>query len=96
MTHYIALIHKEPKSSYGVSFPDIPGVVTAGESLDEAMHQAAEVLTFAAEDWDKFSLTRFPKPRSIDELRSDPEFVTESAGAIVAAVPLKAKVEAAA
>ena len=96
MTHYIALIHKEPKSSYGVSFPDLPGVVTAGESLDEAMHQAAEVLTFAEEDWDKFSLTRFPKPRSIDEFRSDPEFVTESAGAIVAAVPLKAKVEAAA
>ena len=25
MTHTIALIHKEPGSGYGVSFPDVPG-----------------------------------------------------------------------
>jgi predicted RNase H-like HicB family nuclease len=53
MPHYIALIHKDTDSCYGVSFPDIPGVITGGDTIDEAMQQAAEVLGFAAEDWTK-------------------------------------------
>src|SRR3954462_7005316 len=44
MTHYIALIHKDADSSYGASFPDVPGVITAGDTLDEAIARAAEVL----------------------------------------------------
>jgi predicted RNase H-like HicB family nuclease len=28
---YIAYLHKESKSDFGVSFPDFPGVVTAWE-----------------------------------------------------------------
>lgn len=46
VSYYIALIHKEPGSGYGVSFPDVPGVTTAGETLAEAMEQAADVLAF--------------------------------------------------
>ncbi|MDI6026348.1 type II toxin-antitoxin system HicB family antitoxin [Corticibacterium sp. UT-5YL-CI-8] len=34
--HYIALTHKDPDSAYGVSFPDIPGCFSAGDSVDEA------------------------------------------------------------
>ena len=30
MPSYIAIIHKEPESDYGVSFPDFPGCITAG------------------------------------------------------------------
>ena len=44
MADYIALIHKEPTSDYGVSFPDFPGCVTAGTTLDEARREAAEAL----------------------------------------------------
>ena len=51
MTHYIALIHNDSDSCYGVSFPDVPGVFTAGDTIDEAMRNAVEVLAFAAEDW---------------------------------------------
>jgi antitoxin HicB len=51
VTHYIALIHKEPQTGYGVSFPDILGVITAAGTIDEAMNKACEVLEFAAEDW---------------------------------------------
>ena len=36
MRYYIALLHKDPKSDYGVSFPDLPGCITAGRTLDEA------------------------------------------------------------
>jgi predicted RNase H-like HicB family nuclease len=89
MSHYIAIIHKDENSCFGVSFPDVRGVFTAGDTLDEAIRQARDVLAFAAETWEDDTGSPFPKPRSIDELRSDTEFVEDSAGAILAAVPFK-------
>ncbi len=45
MRHYIALIHKAEGSDYGgASFPDLPGCVTAGRTLDEARAFAEEAL----------------------------------------------------
>ena len=41
VAHYIALIHKDADSCYGVSFPDVPGVFTAGDTMDEAIRRAA-------------------------------------------------------
>ncbi len=49
---YVALIHKDPDSCYGVSFPDVPGVISAGDTLDEALVFGAEILRFAFEDWE--------------------------------------------
>ena len=96
MPHYIALIHKDADSCYGVSFPDWLGVFTAGDTIDEAMRQAAEVLTFAAEDWESRGGAKgIPKPRTIDELRADPEFRDDAADAVIAAVPFRIKAEAA-
>ena len=46
---YPALIDGEP-GAYGVSFPDLPGVVAMGDTPDEAVRGAAEALEdFAAE-----------------------------------------------
>jgi predicted RNase H-like HicB family nuclease len=45
MRQYIGLIHKEAASDYGVSFPDFPGVVTAGKDLDDARAMAEEALS---------------------------------------------------
>jgi predicted RNase H-like HicB family nuclease len=87
MAHYIALIHKDADSCYGVSLPDVPGVFTAGDTIDEAIRKAAEVLKFAAEDWSDLSVDSFPVPRTIDELRTLPDFQHRVADAIVAAVP---------
>jgi predicted RNase H-like HicB family nuclease len=42
---YIAIVHKEADSDFGVSFPDFPGCITAGRTLDEAKDMAAEALT---------------------------------------------------
>jgi predicted RNase H-like HicB family nuclease len=95
MAHYIALIHKQPDSSYGVSFPDVPGVITAGDTIDEAMRKAGEVLEFAAEDWTELEGKAFPSPRTIDELRGDLDFQEAAADAVIAAVPFRAKVDAA-
>jgi len=47
--NYIGLIHKEAGSDFGVSFPDFPGVITAGSSLDEARQMAEEALAFHVE-----------------------------------------------
>ena len=72
MQHYIGLIHKEPKSDYGVSFPDLPGCITAGRTLDEARAMAEEALAFhlegLAEDGDPI-----PEPSSMEKIMSDPE-----------------------
>jgi predicted RNase H-like HicB family nuclease len=90
MTHYIALIHKDPDSCYGVSFPDVPGVITAGDTLDEAIAQAGEVLAFVAEDWEELTGVPFPAPRSLEALRMDPAFCADAAEAVVAAIPFAA------
>ena len=85
--HCIALIHKDPDSCYGVSFPDIPGVFTGGDTTEEAMQQATEGLQFAAEDWtNPDGSTGFKPPSSIDMLRRDPEFVEQSKDAVVALI----------
>ena len=81
-THYIALIHKEPESGYGVSFPDVPGVTAVADTLDEALFEAGIALGFAFEDWEGAR----PVPRSLDELRKNRDFLDASSDAVVAAV----------
>jgi predicted RNase H-like HicB family nuclease len=95
MPHFIALIHKQADSCYGVSFPDVPGVTTAGDTIDEAMQKAAEVLEFAAEDWSDHTGKKFPQPRTIDALRANSELQDAATDAVIAAVPFHAKAEAA-
>ncbi len=80
--HYIALIHKELDSGYGVSFPDVPGVIAAADTLDEAIAEAAAVLAFAFEDWPGEQ----PAPRSLEELRQDTDFQSAAADAVVAVI----------
>ncbi len=89
MKHYIAVVHKDSDSCYGVSFPDLPGVVAAGDTLDEALSEATEALAFAAEGWAADTGAAFPRSRTLGELRKDPEFLALSADAVVTAVPLK-------
>lgn len=82
---YIALIHKERDSDYGVSFPDFPGCVTAGRSLDEARTFAEEALALhalgIAEDGDDP-----PEPSSLDAVMEN----RENRDAVAILVPLKA------
>jgi predicted RNase H-like HicB family nuclease len=93
--HYIALLHKDAESSYGVSFPDVPGVITAADTLDQALAQASEVLAFAAADWEDLTGGAFPTPRTLEDLRADPTFLEDSLEAVVAAVPFQPMLRAA-
>jgi predicted RNase H-like HicB family nuclease len=70
MRPYIALIHKEPDSDFGVSFPDLPGCVTAATTLDEARTMAAEALALhlegMAEDGEAV-----PEPSAIEVIMAE-------------------------
>jgi predicted RNase H-like HicB family nuclease len=72
MRHYIGLIHKEADSDYGVSFPDFPGVVTAGTSLDDAQAMAEEALALhvdgLVEDGEAL-----PEPSTLDAVMELPD-----------------------
>ena len=86
MTHYIAFIESEPKN-YSAYFPDFPGCASAGDTLDETVVNAAEALAahigLMTEDGDTV-----PPPRSIEEIRADPEHGRDMHEVIVAAIPL--------
>jgi len=69
MTSYIARIHKEPKSDFGVSFPDFPGCVSAGNTLDEARKMAQEALSLHVEGMIEDG-EALPEPSSLDEVMS--------------------------
>lgn len=44
MLNFVAIVTKEPKSCYGVEFPDVPGCFSAGDTLEEALANAQEAL----------------------------------------------------
>jgi predicted RNase H-like HicB family nuclease len=71
--HYIAIIHKESGSDFGVSFPDFPGCITAGTSLDEAKDMASEALLGHIEVMQDEGL-EIPSPSSLDHVMQDPDF----------------------
>jgi len=71
MNHYIGLIHKDADSDFGVSFPDFPGVVTAGTDLDDARAMAEEALTFHIEGLAADG-EAVPEPSSLETLMADP------------------------
>jgi predicted RNase H-like HicB family nuclease len=72
MRQYIGLIRKETDSDYGVSFPDFPGVVTAGTTLDEARALAEEALALHIEGLVE-DREAIPEPSSLDHIMADPE-----------------------
>lgn len=67
MEHYVALVHKQKGSLYGVSFPDFPGCVAAAESYAAALEQAAEALAFHVEGLRQDG-TDIPAPRSVQQI----------------------------
>ena len=72
MTAYIALIRKDQGSDYGVDFPDFPGCVTAGKSLDEARRMATEALALHVEGMLEDGAA-LPEPSGLDAVMNLPE-----------------------
>ncbi len=77
---YLALVHKDPDTDYGVSFPDLPGCISAGETADEAVAQASVALGLHLSGYAQDG-EQAPAPRSIEELQADPEFLEDASDA---------------
>ncbi len=67
MSEYIALIHKDAESAFGASFPDLPGCISAADTLEELRPMIKEALGFhiegMVEDGDAV-----PEPSTLDEI----------------------------
>lgn len=78
---YLAYLHKDEDSDFGVSFPDFPGCVTAGRTLQEALAMAQEALAFHVEGMVADG-EDIPVPSDLDALANDPS----AQGAVVVLV----------
>jgi predicted RNase H-like HicB family nuclease len=72
MTAYIALLRKEASSDFGVDFPDFPGCVTAGKTLEEARRMAVEALELHVQGMREDG-EPILEPSSLDAIMNDPE-----------------------
>ena len=72
MVSYIGLIRKEKKSDYGVDFPDFPGCITAGKTLEEARKMAPDALAGHIKVGVEYG-DPIPEPSSLDKIMNDPE-----------------------
>ena len=91
MPHYVAIVEDAgPENAVGVWFPDLPGCFSAGDSVEEALHNAEEALGLYAEGLARDGRA-LPPPRSISALRSDPEVAPDLREYVVALVPMPVK-----
>lgn len=80
MKYFYAVIHKDENSSFGISFPDLPGCFSAADRQEDVLSNAVEALELWFEDAEEV------EPRSVDLVR---EAVKEdlAQGAFLLAVP---------
>lgn len=73
MRYYVALVHKEDDSDFGVSFPDFPGCITAGTTLADAAALATEALGGHIDLMIDEGLT-IPEPAPLDGIMAEAEY----------------------
>lgn len=70
MAIYIATVHKDTDSDYGVQFYDFPGCISAGSTIEEAREMATEALmghiSLMIEDGDNI-----PSPSLLEQILAD-------------------------
>lgn len=95
MTHYVAIVEEAgPDLAVGIWFPDLPGCTSAGDSIDEALRNAPEALRLYSEGVISGG-GRLPPPRTLTELKADPEVANDLDANMVALVELHARAHAA-
>jgi predicted RNase H-like HicB family nuclease len=87
---YIAYLHKERKSNFGVSFPGFPGCISAGKTLEEARRNALEALSLHIEGMLEDG-EEIPPPSNLDSLADD--VAMKDAVAFLVDVSIEDKVE---
>ncbi|SMC92529.1 type II toxin-antitoxin system HicB family antitoxin [Rhizobium sp. RU36D] len=83
MRHYIALVHKDADSAFGVTFPDIEGVFSAADEEGDLITNAIQALRLWAED------DALPDPSPIEAILNRADIRDElAAGAFLVRIPL--------
>lgn len=87
---YPAILEKEPDSAYGVTFPDFPGLVSAGDTAEEAIVNAHEGLAghVALMVQDGGPL---PDPTPVEVVTADPEIQLVAITLVGVTIPGRAK-----
>src|SRR5688572_9623356 len=87
MARYVALVEGE-RGSFGLIFPDLPGCVAMGDTLDEVVLRGTEALSEWVIDVVSDGL-KLPKARTMDRLMKDSEVQQDLArGSIFVSIPL--------
>jgi predicted RNase H-like HicB family nuclease len=89
MKPYVVIVHKDPESAYGMTFPDAPGCFSAADTIDDLFANAAEAIELWTEVMQEDKLP-IPEPRDLSALRADPywaESFTDAALVIAVACP---------
>jgi predicted RNase H-like HicB family nuclease len=89
MTYYVAIVEDGgPDAAIGVWFPDLPGCFSAGDDVESALKNAEEALLLYFDELVQTGRS-LPKPRSVAELKQDPEARADMEKYIIALVPFR-------
>ena len=94
--HYAAVFEDAgPDKAIGVWFPDLPGCFSGGDTLDEALANAPQAVALYAESLEEQGKP-LPQPRRLSVLKSDPTFLTDVGGNMVALISVGESIPSAA
>lgn len=85
MPQYVAIIEDAGLDDVSLWFPDLPGCISGGDDVDEALESAPDALEFYAQELAEDG-GQLPPPRTLDELKADPEFADDLAKHTVALI----------
>ncbi len=83
---YVSFIHQED-ATCGISFPDFPGCVSVGDTVDEAVRHGGEALALHVEGLVGAGES-IPPPRPIAAIKADPDLADWRRGADFVLIPL--------
>jgi predicted RNase H-like HicB family nuclease len=92
--HVVIIDDSGPDHAVGVWFPDLPGCTSAGDDIVLALRNAPEVLELYAEGLQEDG-QKLPRPRTLTELKADPEIAEGLKAYMVALIELPARAYAA-
>ena len=84
---YVAFLHDDGEPGFGISFPDFPGCVSDGDTVDDALRRGAEALSFHVEGM-MADEEPIPPPRSVQDIKADESLAEWRDGATIAFLPL--------
>jgi len=95
MPHYVAIVEESGADrAIGIWFPDLPGCFSGGDDLDEALRNAPEAIGLYADSLAEEGRS-LPSPRSLSEIRHDPNVAEDIKNYMVALVAAPAHADAA-